>query len=71
MTSQFDDVIINEMKTCDWFTADDIIKSSDVTDTCTPADCCQDIIQFSNNNNILIKITFKMDINQNFEWAKY
>ena len=38
MTSQFDDVIINEIKTCDWFTADDIIKISDVTQA--PANCC-------------------------------
>ena len=67
MTSQFDDVIINEIKTCDWFTADDIIKSSDVTGTCRLLLG----FQFPKNINVLIKITFKMDINQNFEWAKY
>ena len=67
MTSQFDDVIINEIKTCDWFTADDIIKRSDVTGTCRLLLRYQIKIKI----NKKIKITFKMDINQNFEWAKY
>ena len=63
MTSQFDDVIINEIKTCDWSTAHDIIKNGHLLD------CCQDL-KIEMNKYVEIKITFKMDINQNFEWTK-